>query len=119
MRLPTADQEEVANLTDAQLFAALMRRVLAGEEVAAELMKSATVEVVGTVREGADTVHVVSRIRMTLGEASFGSLQVGSALRDGAVWRGLLSGEVTGLAAMLQQAIDAGAAAPDDAMGES
>ena len=111
--------EEVANLTDAQLFAALMQRVLAGEEVAAELVKSATVEIVGTVREGADTVHVVSRIRMTYGKASFGSLEVGSAIRDGAVWRGLLSGEIAGLAAMLQQGIDEGAAGPEDGMGES
>ena len=114
--------EEVANLTDAQLFAALMQRVLAGEEVTAELLKSATVEIVGTVREGADTVHVLSRIRMTYGKGSFAGLEVGSALRDGAVWRGLLSGEIAGLAAMLQQALDEAdeaAEAPDDGVGES
>ena len=111
--------EEVANLTDAQLFAALMRRVLGEEQMTAELLKSAKVEIVGSVREGADTVHVLSRIRMTYGKASFRSLEVGSAIRDGAVWRGLLSGEIAGLAAMLQEAIDEGAAAPEDGMGDS
>ncbi len=105
--------EDAANLTDAQLFAALMQRILGEEAAATELLKTATVEIIGTVREGADTVHVLQRIGMTYGKAAFRSLEVTSTTRDGAQWRGLLTGEMTGLAAMMQQALDEADAAPE------
>ena len=112
----TAD--DAANLTDAQLFAALMQRILGEEAVAAELLKTAKVEIVGSVREGADTVHVLQRVGMTYGKASFRSLEVTSATRDGSQGRGLLTGEMTGLAAMMQQALEGAEAAPEEP-GES
>ena len=91
-------------LSDTAVFAALMRTTTQDADVA-ELLRSARVQVLGHVNEGADTVHVVYRMAMTINGIPITKMDVMSLARSPVGWRGLLKGDVTALAAGIRAAV--------------
>lgn len=91
-------------LSDTAVFAALMRTTTQDADVA-ELLRSAKVQVLGHVNEGADTVHVVYRMAMTINGIPITKMDVMSLARSPVGWRGLLKGDVTALAAGIRAAV--------------
>jgi hypothetical protein len=90
--------QQAQALSDTAVFASLMRMTTQDADVA-ELLRSAKVQVLGHVNEGADTVHVVYRMAMTINGIPITKMDVMSLARSPVGWRGLLKGDVTALAA--------------------
>ena len=90
--------QQAQALSDTAVFAALMRMSTQDADVA-ELLKTAKVQVLGHVNEGADTVHVVYRMAMTINGIPITKMDVMSLARSPVGWRSLLKGDVTALAA--------------------
>ena len=95
--------QQAQALSDTAVFASLMRMTTQDADVA-ELLRSAKVEVLGHVNEGADTVHVVYRMAMTINGIPITKMDVMSLARSPVGWRGLLKGDVTALAAGIRAA---------------
>jgi len=96
--------QQAQALSDTAVFASLMRMTTQDADVA-ELLRSAKVEVLGHVNEGADTVHVVYRMAMTINGIPIRKMDVMSLARSPVGWRGLLKGDVTALAAGIRAAM--------------
>lgn len=71
-----------------------------------EALRSAQIEVLGEVAEGDDQVHVLYRTKMKVEEVEMTKLAVVSFKRSPDGWRGLLLGDVEGMAAALRAAAD-------------
>jgi hypothetical protein len=97
--------QQARALSDTAVFAALMRMTMQGADVA-ELLKTAKVQVLGHVNEGADTVHVVYRLAMTINGIPITKMDVMSLARSPVGWRGLLKGDVSALAAGMRAAME-------------
>jgi hypothetical protein len=95
--------QQAQALSDTAVFASLMRMTTQDADVA-ELLKNAKVQVLGHVTEGADTVHVVYRMAMTINGIPITKMDVMSLARSPLGWRGLLKGDVTALAAGIRAA---------------
>jgi hypothetical protein len=95
--------QQAQALSDTAVFAALMRMTTQDADVA-ELLKSAKVQVLGHVNEGADTVHVVYRMAMTINGIAITKMDVMSLARSPVGWRGLLKGDFSALAAGIRAA---------------
>ena len=91
----------LAALPPADFFARFVGSVMAQQGLM-EVMRSAEIQVVGSVPEGADQAHVVYRMSMSVAGATVTRMNVISARRDGASWKGLLTGDMQGLAQALQ-----------------
>src|SRR5882762_7660604 len=96
--------EQSRALSDTAVFASLMRMTMQDADVA-ELLKSAKVQVLGHVNEGADTVHVVYRMVMTINGIPITKMDVMSLARSPVGWRGLLKGDFSALAAGIRAAM--------------
>ena len=96
--------QQAQALSDTAVFASLMRMTTQDADVAA-LLRSAKVQVLGHVNEGADTVHVVYRMAMTINGIPITKMDVMSLARSPVGWRGLLKGDVTALAAGIRAAM--------------
>jgi len=96
--------QQAQALSDTAVFASLMRMTTQDADVA-ELLRSAKVQVLGHVNEGADTVHVVYRMAMTINGIPITKMDVMSLARSPVGWRGLLKGDVTALAAGIRAAM--------------
>jgi hypothetical protein len=96
--------QQAQALSDTAVFASLMRTTTQDADVA-ELLRSAKVQVLGHVNEGADTVHVVYRMAMTINGIPITKMDVMSLARSPVGWRGLLKGDVTALAAGIRAAM--------------
>jgi hypothetical protein len=96
--------QQAQALSDTAVFASLMRMTTQDADVA-ELLRSAKVQVLGHVNEGADTVHVVYRMAMTINGIPITKMDVMSLARSSVGWRGLLKGDVTALAAGIRAAM--------------
>jgi hypothetical protein len=96
--------EQSKALSDTAVFASLMRMTMQDADVA-ELLKSAKVQVLGHVNEGADTVHVVYRMAMSVNGIPISKMDVMSLARSPVGWRGLLKGDVSALAAGMRAAL--------------
>jgi hypothetical protein len=96
--------QQAQALSDTAVFAALMRMTSQDTDVAA-LLKTAKVQVLGHVNEGADTVHVVYRMAMTINGIPITKMDVMSLARSPAGWRGLLKGDFSALAAGIRAAM--------------
>lgn len=60
-----------------------------------EAMQSADGTVLGKVMEGANTAHVLTRMKMAIpGVVDYSKIEVVSFEKDGAQWKGLLSGDM-------------------------
>ncbi len=96
--------QQAQALSDTAVFAALMRMTSQDTDVA-QLLKTAKVQVLGHVSEGADTVHVVYRMAMTINGIPITKMDVMSLARSPVGWRGLLKGDFSALAAGIRAAM--------------
>ena len=92
-------------LSDTAVFSSLMRTTSQQADLA-NALKSAQVQILGRVNEGADTTHVVYRMAMTINGIAITRMDVMSLARSPFGWRGLLKGDVSGLAAGIRAAIE-------------
>jgi hypothetical protein len=99
--LPPPDQ--LASMSDSEFFAAFMRAIVAGDSTMADALRQAQADLLGSVPEGDDTVHVVYRMRMKIEGVEVSEMEVLSLGRWENTWRGLLAGDLAGLAAMFQR----------------
>jgi len=97
------DPRQAARLSDAEVFGALMRATIASDPATLDALKSATLETLGEVPEGRDTVHVVYRLTLELSGIRMSRMDVMTLRRYHGTWRGLLKGDVSALAALLRR----------------
>ena len=98
--------EELSSMSDNEFFAAFMRGIVTGDSTMVEALRQAQADLLGSVPEGADTVHVVYRMRMKVEEVEVSEMGVLSLARWENTWRGLLAGDLAGLAAMFQGIVE-------------
>jgi len=98
--LPPPDQ--LASMSDSEFFAAFMRAIVSGDSTMADALRQSQADLLGSVPEGDDTVHVVYRMRMKIEGVEVSEMEVLSLGRWENTWRGLLAGDLAGLAAMFQ-----------------
>lgn len=94
---------EARALSDTAVFVALISRVMSSQAQLTEFLRDATIQFIGHVPEGRDTVHVVYRMRYQKGEAAISKMDVVSMQRMGITWRALLSADLRMLGAMLRR----------------
>ena len=90
-------------LSDNGVFVALMSHGVGSQAQLMEFMRKASVQIIGHVPEGRDTVHVVYRMTFEDGTAAVAKMDVFSMQRLGDTWRGLLSIDLRMLGAMLRR----------------
>jgi hypothetical protein len=93
---------QLSSMTDSEFFASFMRAIVAGDSTMADALRQSNADLLGSVPEGADTVHVVYRMRMRIEGIEVSEMEVLSLARWEDGWRGLLAGDLAGLAAMFQ-----------------
>jgi hypothetical protein len=100
-----ASREAALAASDSAIMVGLMRFGMSQQPNAAVLLKSSSYQLLGTVREGPDTVHVVGRISMTVQGSAVTQIEVTSLARLNDTWRALLKGDWTAMASRLRQAL--------------
>lgn len=100
----TNDTLALDAISDDAFFAAFTEFVLSQDPTTSTALRNAEIEVLGRIMEG-DTAHVVSRMSMVVEGVEVSKMEVASfRLADGK-WRSLLTGDVSGIATMLQGAV--------------
>jgi len=90
-------------LSENEVFVRLMRAVVNLSPGTEAALKSSKYEIVGHVLEAPDLAHVVYRMKVTTNGIAVTKTSVMSFRKSGASWRGLLSGDIEGMAAMLNR----------------
>ncbi len=88
---------EAARTSDSALMVALFRTMSGRASGLAEVMRTAQLRVIGHVLEGADTVHVVSRLSVAVDSFPLTQMDVVSMARSGPTWRVLLKADFSAL----------------------
>lgn len=99
--LEVPDTAAVRALTDEQVYERFLRRTMGMQAGLAEAMRSAKVDVLGHVDEGADTTHVLYRLRLTVEGVEMRKVDVLTLRRSGTEWRAMLSADIDNLVARL------------------
>lgn len=94
---------QAARMPDSVLIAALFRATAGREAGLASILHTAQLQVLGHVAEGPDTVHVVSRLSVSIDSMQIGQMEVISLARDGPTWRVLLKSDLSAIAVMLRR----------------
>ena len=106
---PEADSESVATLSDEEYFAQFFQGIM--QQIAAlggfDFKK---LEVLGSLPEGDDVVHVVTRNQLAMGEIEMEAMEVLSLRQTEQGWKILLSGKLKGLPQQLKATVTAGRA---------
>jgi hypothetical protein len=97
------NNNEFAQLSDAVLFERVMRAVSARSPETSAGFTNATMTIIGSVPESPDMSHVVYRMEIPVEGVTVTTLSVMSLRRHGATWRALLTGNIEGLGAILNQ----------------
>ncbi len=105
-----ATPEEARKLTGPGFFKAFFAGISNLNPAFAEAMRSTSGEIIGSVREGDDTVHVVCRSHTTVEAMTITKMLVVSLRSVGGEWRVLLSGEIEGMADNIKRALAQAAA---------
>lgn len=93
---------EAAAMPDTLLFTNFLRTVMAMQAEVTSALRTAEMQVLGHVNEGADTVHVLTRLTLTVETIPISQMDVMSFGRLGPTWRGLLKADFTAMAARLR-----------------
>lgn len=102
-----ATPEEAASLTGADVYRSLMALSTSGDPTTAAALRSVEADVVGHLMEG-DTAHVVYHLKMQVDEIPFSQTAVASLRQHDGRWLGLLTADLRGMIAGMQQALDTG-----------
>ena len=95
--------EQLEKLNDVEFFVSFYGGLTSMLPQMKELLEGAEVRVIGHVSEGKDVAHVVYRISMTSDGAQITKLTVLSVRKTEQGWRMLLSGDIEGVAKMLER----------------
>ena len=95
---------EYDRLPSEQAFERLMRGLIQMRPELRSAVATSQFEIIGHVTEAPDVAHVVYRMKVTTQGIGVTKTAVMSLRRSGASWRGLLSGDIEGLAAALSRA---------------
>lgn len=107
-----ASAAELKSMSPPRFFETLMSS-MAKLPVMSEAMRSAEGAVIGTVMEGKDTAHVVSRMKMNIpGVVDYSKLEVISFEKDGEMWKGLLTGDMELKMTQIMQRVKSQKSAP-------
>jgi len=90
---------EYERLTEPQAFERLMRGLIQMMPDMRAMMGASSFNIVGHVPEAPDVAHVVYRMKMSTQGIEMTKTTVMSLRRSGTSWRGLLTGDIEGLAA--------------------
>ena len=96
--------QEFRALPAAEVYSRMMRSLASMSPEMMQAMTSMRGDVIGSVPEGSDVVHVVYRMHMGVDDVSMSKLQVISFRRSGDIWLGLLTGDMQGLIQSLSRA---------------
>ena len=102
-----ATPEEAASLTGADVYRTLMMLSTSADPTTAAALQSVDADVVGHLMEG-DTAHVVYHLKMQVDEIPFSQTAVASLRQHDGRWLGLLTADLRGMIAGMQQALDTG-----------
>jgi len=91
-----------AAASDSAVMVGLMRFGMSQQPKLPDALRSSTYQLLGVVREGPDTVHVVGRVSMTFGGSTVSQIEVTSLMRAGSTWRALMKGDWTNMASRLR-----------------
>jgi hypothetical protein len=97
---------ELATVPDTILFATFLLNVMAQQAGLGEALRTATIEPLGHVAQGADTMLVVSRLTLRVEGVSISQFEVMPFVSDRGRWWGLLKADFTNMAALMQKALD-------------
>jgi hypothetical protein len=100
----TNDTLALDAIADDAFFASFTEFILSQDPTSAAALRSAEIEVLGRIMEG-DTAHVVSRMSMVVEGVDVSKMEVASFRMADGKWRSLLTGDVSGIATMLQGAV--------------
>jgi hypothetical protein len=92
-------------LGDTALFAGFLKAVAGQSPELERVLKGARTEIIGKVSEGADTVHVLMRVTLTVEGIQVSQMDIWTACRYGNTWRGMLKGDMAALAAALKKTV--------------
>lgn len=111
--LGVSSAAEAKAMSDTAMFEALLRFSAKSPELG-DAFRAAKVQILGEIKEGPDTTHVVYRMHMTLEGTPVSTMDVFSLARSPAGWRGLLKGDMAAFAAAIRTAIqrEGGGAGP-------
>jgi hypothetical protein len=70
------------------------------------ILGAAETDMLGHVSEGPDLAHVVYRMRLTVEGVAITKLDVMSLRRAGSEWRGLLKGDIEGMAEAIRRQME-------------
>ncbi|HEX8234362.1 MAG TPA: hypothetical protein VF600_00235 [Abditibacteriaceae bacterium] len=96
---------EYEKISGAHLFIRLMEGLVTMTPEVGAAMRSSQYEIVGHVAEAPDQAHVVYRVNTKTRGISITKTAVMSLKKSGNTWRGLLTGDIEGLAAALAQPV--------------
>ncbi len=99
------DRETAKALSGSGFLAAFFRGLSKQNPAFAEGLRSSTGDIVGTVSEGTNTVHVVCRASARIGELSLTKMTVITLVLTDGAWRVALSGELEGMGQALKKAL--------------
>ena len=97
--------EDAAELSGSDLFQKIVDLTMSSEPDLADVMSTATIDVIGHVMEGA-TAHVVYRMNMTVEEISISQMAVSSLREVDGRWLALLTADLRGMIVGMQQMLN-------------
>lgn len=95
--------ESVQALSDTEFFAGMFIFIMQRAEATGGLNFDG-LEILGTVAEGEDKAHLVTRNRISMGEVEIEAMEVVSLKKYGNNWKVMMSGRIKGLPAQLKSA---------------
>lgn len=98
-------QADATTASDSALMFRLMRFAMSQSPKVPESLRSSTYRLLGVVREGPDTAHVVGRVSMTFAGSTVSQIEVSSLMRAGSTWRLMLKGDYSEMAKRLRAAL--------------
>lgn len=101
-----ATAESVAQMTDIEFFASLIRLVMTRRDLAG-VFDAAKVETVGYVTEGAEVAHVVVRLKTELGDIRVDQVEVFSCRSVAGKWMMMLTSNIKDMTRQFEMAVRA------------
>lgn len=98
---------ETVAMSDTAVFVGFIRFVLWQNPELTEALRTAEMQILGHVSQGADTAHVVYRLELDVEGIRMSRMDVVSLRRTEDSWRALLTGDVSAVAAALRQMVEA------------
>ena len=95
--------EDMKKMSDKDFFSRFLKGIM-GQAAAMGQLNFKKIEVLGSVPEGDDVKHVVTRSHMEIGEMSMEAMEVISCRKSDAGWKVLMQGKMKGMAQQLKNA---------------